>query len=80
MFTAWRDEETLIAGPKEKKTRMANDAAREEKLYDSAVAAVHQIKLPDRATLKLQAIVGSALLSRVGQQLWTCIRDGRWAH
>jgi hypothetical protein len=34
---------------------MANDAAREEKLYDSAVAAVQQIKLPDRATLKLQA-------------------------
>jgi hypothetical protein len=34
---------------------MANYTAREEKLYDRAVAAIQQIKLPDRATLKLQA-------------------------
>jgi len=34
---------------------MGDYSAGEEKLYDSAVAAVHQIKLPDRETLKRQA-------------------------
>jgi hypothetical protein len=34
---------------------MGDYTAGEEKLYDSAVAAIHQIKLPDRETLKRQA-------------------------
>jgi hypothetical protein len=34
---------------------MANYTAGEEKLYDPRLAAIQQIKLPDRATLKLLA-------------------------
>jgi hypothetical protein len=34
---------------------MGDYSAGEEKLYDSAVAAVHQIKLPDREILRRQA-------------------------
>jgi hypothetical protein len=36
----------------QEKTRMANYTAGEEKLYDSVVEAIQQIKLPDRETLK----------------------------
>ena len=34
---------------------MGDYTAGEEKLYDSVVEAIHQIKLPDRETLKRQA-------------------------
>jgi hypothetical protein len=34
---------------------MTSYTAGEEKLYDSVVEAIHQIKLPDRETLKRQA-------------------------
>jgi hypothetical protein len=56
---------------------MGDYTAGEEKLYDSAVAAVHEIKLPDRATLKRQA--GSWLRAVIQGRPATLDLYTRWA-